>query len=70
LRTEANSQNRQCWSADNVKLSHELAAHDEKFGVWCEISAHIIIGPMFHDDTITAANKGCKVFPASYRTSL
>jgi hypothetical protein len=50
-----NSQNNQHWSAESPRFIHELPLHDEAIGVWCAISAHRIIGPIFYDDAVNAA---------------
>jgi hypothetical protein len=38
---------------ENVEI-HELPLHDEKIGVWCAMSAHTVIGPIFYDHTFNA----------------
>jgi hypothetical protein len=38
---------------ENVKI-HELPLHDEKIGVWCAMSTHRVIGPIFYDYTFNA----------------
>jgi hypothetical protein len=55
LRGEVNSQNNQYWSAENQRLIYELPLHDENTDVWCAISAHRIIGPIFYDDIVNSA---------------
>jgi hypothetical protein len=50
-----NSQNNWYWSAENPRLIHRLLLCDEKVGVWCVISAHRVIGPMFYDNVLSAA---------------
>jgi hypothetical protein len=50
-----NSKNSLYWSAENSKLVHDLPLHDERIGVWCAVSAHKIIGPIFYDDKVNAA---------------
>jgi hypothetical protein len=42
-----NSQNNRYWSAENQHSVHKVPFHDVKIGVWCAISAHRIIGPVF-----------------------
>jgi hypothetical protein len=49
-----NSQNSRHWSAENPGLIHELPLRDENVGVWCAVSAHRVIGPIFYDYTVTA----------------
>jgi hypothetical protein len=49
-----NSQNNSYWSAENPHSIHEAPLHDVKIGVWCAISAHRIIGPVFFQETINS----------------
>jgi hypothetical protein len=47
-------QNNRYWSAENPHSIHEVPLHDVKIGVWCAISAHRIIGPVFFQETINS----------------
>jgi hypothetical protein len=49
-----NSQNNRYRSAENPHSVHEVLLHDVKIGVWCAISAHEIIGPVFFQKTINS----------------
>jgi hypothetical protein len=49
-----NSQNNRYWSAENSYSIYEVPLHDVKIGVWCAISAHRIIGPVFFQETINS----------------
>lgn len=51
-----NSQNYRIWSAENPHVYHETQLHPVKIGVWVGMSRRRIIGPIFFENTITAAN--------------
>ena len=49
-----NSQNSRYWSAHNPRQIFEVPQHDRKIGVWCAITSHRIIGPIFFTDTVNS----------------
>jgi hypothetical protein len=53
-RGEVNSQNNRYQGADNPRFIHEHPLHYEKIDVCCAISARMIIGSVFYDDTVNA----------------
>lgn len=50
-----NSQNYRVWSAENPHVFQETQLHPLKIGMWIAISRRRIIGPVFFEDTVTAA---------------
>ncbi len=49
-----NSQNYRIWASGNLYVSYETRLHPLKIGVWCTISHHRIVGPIFFELRITA----------------
>jgi hypothetical protein len=47
-----NTQNNRYWIAQNPHLTHEVLLHPVKVGVWCAISARMIVGLVFFKETI------------------
>lgn len=54
LSGHVNSQNTRYWSVENPHVLHESPLHDEKIGLWCAISGHRIVGPIFFDETVNS----------------
>lgn len=50
-----NAQNYRIWNAEKPNIVRETPLHPEKVGVWCAISRAQIIGPIFFDKTVNAA---------------
>jgi len=48
------SQDKIYWSAENHVVSREVTLYDAKFGVWCAISAALIIRHIFFSETINS----------------
>jgi hypothetical protein len=42
-----NSQNNRYWYSENTHAVHEVPLHDLNVGVWCAVSVHKIVGPVF-----------------------
>lgn len=51
-----NSQNYRIWNAENPHVYRETPMHPIKIGVWIAMSRRRIIGPIFFQDNINAAN--------------
>jgi hypothetical protein len=49
-----NSQNYHTWATENPHVYEESPLHPQKIGVWCTVSRHRIIGPLFFETTVTA----------------
>jgi hypothetical protein len=69
LRGEVNCQNKRDRSTENPRDSQEQPVRDEKFPIWCAISAHRIIGPIFYEETIHAAKYANKILRTFLRPS-
>lgn len=50
-----NSKNHRFWAVENPHNFHKTPLHDQKAGVWCAVSAHRIIGPIFFHQTLNSA---------------
>jgi hypothetical protein len=46
-----NMQNNHYWSSQNPHLTHEVLLPPVKVGVWYAVSARMIVGPMFFNET-------------------
>lgn len=49
-----NSHNNRYWSTENPHVVHEVPLHNLKVGVWSEISAWRITGPVFFHKTLAS----------------
>jgi hypothetical protein len=47
-----NTQNNRYWSSQNSHLTHQVLLLPVKVGVWCAVSARMIVGPVFFNETI------------------
>ena len=47
-----NSQNTCIWATEHPHEFHEVPLHSEKTGVWCAVSRHHIIDPIFFHETL------------------
>jgi hypothetical protein len=45
-------QNNYNWSSQKPHLIHEVLFRPVKFRVWCAVSARMIVGPVFFNETI------------------
>lgn len=49
-----NAQNYRIWSANNPHVFEETPLHPVKVGVWCALSQHRVVGPIFFDESVNA----------------
>lgn len=49
-----NSQNTRIWSTENPHVFHETPLHCLKIGVWCAVSRHRIVGPIFYEGNVNS----------------
>jgi hypothetical protein len=62
-----NSQNNRYWSAENLHSVHEVPLYGVKIVVWCAISEHRIIGPVFFQKTINSERYVRVILPPFFR---
>ncbi|GFT26267.1 t-complex protein 1 subunit delta [Nephila pilipes] len=51
-----NKQNYRYWGREKLEITVVRSLHPKKFLVWCAISSHGVFGPIFIDETLSAAN--------------